>query len=215
MLHKLLILFCLTCATVAKAQEKQPPTNKNTQKLFDTEIDYKQPGAPMPPLTILVYRDTAKKTVTTESKAVTKTKGKKVKQKTVTTATPSNTAEHLLMTEKDFDNGANLLIMMFNPTCSHCEDMTAMLEKNIHLFKRSKIVLLATMPMKDYLADFVNMLHINEYPTMHVGCDSSGFINNVFLYRPLPQINIYSGERKLLRTFSGEVPMDSLKRYIQ
>jgi hypothetical protein len=214
MLNKLLILLCLTCCTSAVAQEKQSPTTKNTQKPFDAEIDYKQVGAPMPPLTILAYRDTgvAAKTVPpTDAKTAQKSKTKKGKL-------PKNTpdrSEKVLMTEKDFNNGANLFIMMFNPTCSHCEDMTVLFQKNMNLFKRSKIILMATMPMKDYLPDFVNMLHVNEYPAMQVGLDSSGFVNNVFLYQSLPQINIYSGERKLLRTYSGEVPIDSLKKYIQ
>jgi thiol-disulfide isomerase/thioredoxin len=120
-----------------------------------------------------------------------------------------------IMTFKDFDNGANLFVMMFNPTCSHCEDMTVMFEKNMALFKKTKIVLLATMMMKDYLPDFVNMLHVQDYPFIKAGLDSSGFINNVFLYQTLPQINIYNAERRLLKTYAGEVPMDTLKKYIE
>ena len=48
-----------------------------------------------------------------------------------------------------------------------------------------------------------------------MGLDSANFINSVFLYKTLPQINIYSPERKLLKIFNGDVAIDSLKRYIQ
>ncbi len=48
---------------------------------------------------------------------------------------------------------------------------------------------------------------------MYIGTDSSGFINNVFLYQSLPQINIYSPAHKLIKTYTGEVPIDSLKQY--
>jgi hypothetical protein len=54
-----------------------------------------------------------------------------------------------------------------------------------------------------------------EYPIMYVGTDSGDFLNNVFLYSQLPQINIYDKKRKLLKTFTGEVAIDSLKKYIQ
>jgi hypothetical protein len=61
----------------------------------------------------------------------------------------------------------------------------------------------------------VNMLHVQDYPFIKAGLDSSGFINNVFLYQTLPQINIYNAERRLLKTYAGEVPMDTLKKYIE
>ena len=69
--------------------------------------------------------------------------------------------------------------------------------------------------MKAYLPDFVNMLHVMEYPSMHVGIDSSDFINKVYQYTALPQINIYDKERKLIKIYNGEVSVDTLKKYIE
>ena len=74
---------------------------------------------------------------------------------------------------------------------------------------------MANPGMMQYLPDFVNMLHVLDYPIMHVGIDSSGFIGNAFGYHMLPQINIYDHSRKLLKTFNGETPIDSLKSYIE
>ncbi|MFI4962763.1 MAG: hypothetical protein ACHP6H_02785 [Legionellales bacterium] len=119
------------------------------------------------------------------------------------------------MINSDLDNGANLFVMMFNPTCSHCQEQTIMLEKNASLFKKSKVLLLANIIMKPYLSDFVVLTHVDSYPFMYLGLDSTDFINNLFLYQQLPQLNIYNNERKLIRTYTGEVAIDSLKRYIQ
>ena len=105
--------------------------------------------------------------------------------------------------------------MMFNPTCSHCEDETALLEKNIFMFKNTNLVLMANPGMKQYMPDFVNRLHITEYPSIHVGIDSADFINKVYLYQTLPQINIYDRDRKLIKTFNGGVSVDSLKKYAE
>ena len=115
----------------------------------------------------------------------------------------------------DFNNGANLFVMMFNPTCSHCQDETIQIEMNIGLFKKSKLLLLANMIMRPYLSDFVRIVNLNEYPSIYLGTDSLGFISNAYLYQALPQINIYDGQRKLIKTYAGEVAVDSLKKYIQ
>jgi len=119
------------------------------------------------------------------------------------------------MTDKDFDNGANLLVMMFNPTCGHCQDEAVQMGRNKDVFKRSKVLMLATSVMRPYIPDFVTITHADDFPFAQLGIDSTDFISNVFLYQSLPQINIYDGERKLIRAFAGEVSMDTLKKYIE
>jgi hypothetical protein len=113
------------------------------------------------------------------------------------------------------DNNANLLVMMFNPTCSHCEDQTQLMLKNAAIFKRTKWVLLANKGMKPYLHDFVKVFHLSDYPFVFIGTDSAGFNDNAYMYKALPQINIYDHQRKLIKVFNGEIPMDSLEMYIQ
>jgi hypothetical protein len=105
--------------------------------------------------------------------------------------------------------------MMFNPTCEHCEDMTFAIEKNIDLFKNSHILLVAAAGMGPYLEFFENGTRVRNFPKIKLGLDSSNFINRTFIYESLPQINIYSPDRKLLKTFSGITTIDSLKPYIQ
>ncbi len=119
-------------------------------------------------------------------------------------------------TNKDVSNKANLLVMMFNPLCGHCEDQAELLVKNMDVFKRSKLVMMVAPDMKAYLPNFCNSFHLNDHPrTIKVGVDSSGFIKNAFLYRALPQINIYNSDRKLIKTYCGGISIDSLMQYIQ
>lgn len=120
-----------------------------------------------------------------------------------------------LLTNKDVANDANLLVMLFNPTCTHCEDMTVMLQKNIGLFKKSKILMVAASAMQPYMANFEKSFNIEQYPTMMVGVDSAKIIDKTFTYEGLPQINIYDKDRKLVKILAGEKPIDSLKRYIE
>ena len=124
------------------------------------------------------------------------------------------TKEGKYITNESIKNDAHLIIMMFNPTCEHCEDQAMKFKENIFLFRKSNLVLVAASVMVPHLGFFINNTKIAEYPTIQVSVDSSNFINKTFLYQPLPQINIYDKDRKLIRVFSGETPMDSLKQFI-
>ena len=204
MLRQLLILLCLACATNTLAQQKAAPSTKTTEK----QIDYKEMGAPMPPLRVMLYKDTSTKKAnnTAETEHLSRRQKREQEQKK---------QEDKYITEDDLNNGANLFVMMFNPTCSHCQDETAIIKTNIDLFHKTQLVLIANPQMKQYLPDFVNLLHVLDYPTMHVGIDTTGFIDKVFLFQMLPQINIYNHDRKLIKTYNGEVAIDSLKKYIE
>ncbi|MBA3829228.1 MAG: hypothetical protein H0X33_09855 [Taibaiella sp.] len=117
---------------------------------------------------------------------------------------------------KDVRYNGNLFVMMFNPTCGHCEDETDLLEKNIFLFKKSKLVLACAPSMRTYLETFVATHHTDEFPkTITVGLDSSGLIDKTFRYEQMPQINIYDKNRKLIKVFTGSTAIKELKKYIQ
>lgn len=179
---------------------------KTKEKSAREDIDYKVAGAPMPPLAFMRYSD---------STEVQNGKKKHKKHRKHTEANEDSALRnYTLMTDKELRNGANLLVMMFNPTCSHCEEMTFTLEKNKNLFHQSKIVLLATPVMNIYVPDYAQRHHVDQLPFMYIGFDSSGFVDKTFLYQSLPQINIYGKDRTLIRTFTGDVPIDSLSRYI-
>jgi hypothetical protein len=178
---------------------------KTTENATLPNIDYKQAGAPMPPFMFMSYNDTTPAARKPEVMA---------KKYTPQQLAERTANDYTFMNEADFDNKGNLFVMMFNPTCSHCEDVTFMLEKNATLFKKTKVVLLANRMMNMYIPYFAERHQIAYHPFMYIGYDSSRFIDNAYLYQALPQINIYGPDRKLIKTYAGEVPMDTLKKYI-
>lgn len=122
-----------------------------------------------------------------------------------------NTTDEVLKTD------GNLILIMFNPTCEHCEDETKLLIKNIFLFKKSKILMVAAPVQTPNLGYFDKNVQFSQYPsTITVAIDSAQLIEKIFTYKTLPQINIYDGKSKrLMKTFEGFVPLDSLRAYIQ
>lgn len=115
------------------------------------------------------------------------------------------------------ESGGNLIVMMFNPTCGHCEDETLLMEQHIELFKKSKILLVAAPVQTPNLPYFESNVKFSQYtPKITVAVDSAKLIEKIFNYVELPQINIYDGKtHRLLKTFNGLQPLDSLKAYIQ
>lgn len=200
-----LVLTLLAASLVVSARAQQD--TKSTQNTASANIDYKREGSPMPLMYMREYHDTSAANAPELTK---KEKKKRAK------AAPEVSQDHYsTLSNKDLDNGRRLLIMLFNPTCSHCEEMTTLIENNIKIFKKTEIVLLAAKPMAPYLPDFAERYHIAKYPIMHIGYDSTNFVDNIFTYQRLPQLTIYDRDRKLLKIFTGEVPIDTLKKFVE
>ena len=222
MFPKLLILFLFTLCSKSFAQVGITPV-KSSANTPVQPIDYTHMGTPMPAMRLLRCIDTnhAKHIITNNSSQDTasakRLKSRKHKQlpEPVKPAVEAPAGIQQFVTNKDLDNGANLLVMLFNPTCSHCEDETRLLEKNMDLFKNTKLVLMASPTAWDYMPNFFRTYNIATYPSIILGIDSGDFVSKVYLYSALPQINIYDAQRKLIKTFAGEVSIDSLKQYIQ
>ena len=125
--------------------------------------------------------------------------------------------ENKNITDDLSQSGGNLILMMFNPTCEHCEEETRAFIENIFLFKKSKILLVAASVQTPNLSYFEATVKCSQYPsTITVAIDSAHLIDKIFTYKTLPQINIYEAKSmRLLKTFEGFTPMDSLKKYIQ
>jgi thiol-disulfide isomerase/thioredoxin len=108
-------------------------------------------------------------------------------------------------------NDANLIVMMFNPTCGHCEEM----ENNIALFRKTHIVLVASAGMFEYLDYFQKNVKAEQYPSLKIGVDSAQFIDKAFNYEGLPQVNVYDKQRRLIKSFNKITTIDSIRQYIQ
>ncbi len=119
-----------------------------------------------------------------------------------------------VITSADLCTGRNAFVVMFNPTCGHCETLGGALAKRAKEFSRNSVVFLATSAMSDYLPAYTKATGLDGQPQMPVGVDSAGFVEKAYLYSALPQINVYDESRRLIRSFAGETPVDSLRRYL-
>jgi len=124
------------------------------------------------------------------------------------------TAAGRAITPADAPKEDNFFVMMFNPTCDHCQEAARLLGKHDAEFKDGQLVLVATPNQLLNLELFENVTKVSQHPKFAVALDSSGFIDRTFAYRGLPQLSIYNRERQLIRYFVGDVSMDSVRLYL-
>lgn len=119
-----------------------------------------------------------------------------------------------IITNRTLSHKGSTMFIMFNPTCEHCQEEALYIIKDLDVFKNTRILFTAAANMQPYLSYFEAVTHYQKYPKIEVGLDSAKFIDKTFHYMSLPQINIYNKEHKLTKVFTGEVPVDSLKPYL-
>ena len=117
-----------------------------------------------------------------------------------------------LLTNAVLKPGAPVLFIIFSPQCEHCakalDSLTGMRER----FKKTQVILLTEALNKPYLKDFLEKHNYAAQPLFkYVGLDRSNLVYSLYTYGLLPQFNIYSAKHKLVKSFTGIFPMDSLK----
>lgn len=160
-------------------------------------VNYTYPGNPMPALRMAAADTPSAKYCKEHPDKVTRTHAR-------------------IYTEKDFEYKGPLFVMLFNPSCSHCEDQAELLMQRIGEFSKVRIVMLTDTMNSLYLPNFITAYKIDQHKdVVTIGTDIGDYIKNAFLYQSLPQISVYNAERKLVRNYSGGVAIDSLVQYLR
>ncbi len=108
------------------------------------------------------------------------------------------------------------MLMIFSPQCDHCERMLDTLKGMAGNFKKTQLLLVCEARNKGFLKDFVKKTELAKYPAFgNAGWDGGNLIYDLYTYQLLPQVNVYGANHKLVRTFTGVFPMDSLRQFIQ
>jgi hypothetical protein len=118
-------------------------------------------------------------------------------------------------TNKEMKADATTFLFLFNPTCSHCINMGKAMGTNETAFKDCNVWFISAPDTKEYLDHFYKETGADSFHYMVIGADTSGIIQKIYGYGMLPQLNIYSKkDHRLLKTFSGDTEIDSIKAYI-
>jgi len=102
-----------------------------------------------------------------------------------------------------------VMLMLFNPQCSHCQHETEEMIRNIDAFKKIQIIMSTTMDY-DSMVAFTKKYELNQYPNIVVGRDIHYFLPSFYKISNLPYLAFYSKNKELISTFEGALPIPQI-----
>jgi len=125
-----------------------------------------------------------------------------------------DTSQIRTISNQDLASEGHLFLVIFVPTCEHCTRMAKLICDHADLFQGSKVLFITKNGMKPYFADFKKETGLDQHPSFLLGIDKIYALDKLINYKELPQINVYDKHQKLVHTFNGDIPIDSLKQYL-
>jgi len=109
-------------------------------------------------------------------------------------------------TKADLPKKMPIMLMVFSPTCEHCQHETAELINNIDKFKNIFIVMTTSMPFDSMLA-YREKYHLERYENIIVAQDTDYFLFTFYQVHNLPFLAFYDKKKELISVFEGGLPM--------
>jgi len=112
-------------------------------------------------------------------------------------------------TKANISKKDGILLMLFNPECSHCRAETDSILKYIHQFKNTRIIMATTMPFEQMIT-FIKEFKLNKYPSITVGRDEHFFLPVYFEISYLPFLAFYDKKKNLISVFEGNMKVNDI-----
>ncbi len=116
-------------------------------------------------------------------------------------------------TKADLPKKKPVMLMIFNPTCEHCQHETEALTKDIDKFKDVTIVMATTYPYDSMMA-FRDRNHLADFENIIVGQDVNYFLVSYYLMHSMPFLAFYDKNFNLISVFEGTMPMDKAEEEV-
>lgn len=112
-------------------------------------------------------------------------------------------------TKADIPKKSAVMIMVFNPECSHCQHETEEIIKHIDEFKDVQIVMVTMMSMAD-LRTFKEKYKLDQYPNIVATKDPNFFLATFYMLHNLPFLAFYNKKKELISVFEGNLPIEKV-----
>jgi thiol-disulfide isomerase/thioredoxin len=111
---------------------------------------------------------------------------------------------------KDIPANKNVVLMLFNPTCEHCMEQTKLFLERKKEFENTFFLLITGDQMMEYAGDFKKGSGFIEQANWKMGFDVNKATDELFAYKALPQIMLYSVDKKLLTVFYKDTKLNDI-----
>lgn len=109
--------------------------------------------------------------------------------------------------------GKPAVIMYISPTCPYCRMEMRRFTKKIDQFKDWQIIVVASNQFKQ-VKHFREEFKVDRYPNVILGFDPKYAVSNYFKTVAVPLLAIYDTEKKLVKAYSGAVPLWQIEESI-
>jgi thioredoxin-related protein len=119
-----------------------------------------------------------------------------------------------IFTKENLKKNRPVLVMLFNPECSHCQHETEQILSRIDDFKKIQIVMATMMPL-EMLRTFNTKYGLEKFHNITTGRDIDNVLPTFYDISNLPTLAFYDKKGKLIDMLDGAVPVDELLEKFQ
>lgn len=106
-----------------------------------------------------------------------------------------------------------VLLIIFQPDCDHCQHEAQEIEENIAAFRDHTLYFVSSSPMEE-VKRFATEYKLAGIPNVKFGWTTTESIINNFGPIQTPSVYIYSSQGKLIKHFNGQVAIGEILRYL-
>lgn len=111
----------------------------------------------------------------------------------------------------DIPTGKPVIVIGFDPYCTHCQQETRDIVKNIRQFKDMRIYWATPYQFKDMMK-FSSVYKLADHPNLTIGRDSANFFLPYFKAKGVPYTAVFDSKKRLKLVFPGQVTADQLAK---
>jgi thiol-disulfide isomerase/thioredoxin len=120
-----------------------------------------------------------------------------------------NVADSTVFSRNELKKKKPVIIILFNPDCSHCIHFTKELLASYDLFKETQFVMISSLD-HHLIKKFYEENKISNYPNIHMGRDGNFFLGTFYKPKNYPAIYIYDKKRNFVKSFDGDATIPKI-----
>jgi thiol-disulfide isomerase/thioredoxin len=101
------------------------------------------------------------------------------------------------------------ILILFNTDCDHCQREAKSIYENLESFKEYTLLFIAS-DQSDTIEKFAKEYQLDNQPNIRFGKADGADVYMNFGSIPTPAIYVYSKERRFVKSFMGETPVEQI-----
>ncbi|HYC85664.1 MAG TPA: redoxin domain-containing protein [Chryseosolibacter sp.] len=116
-----------------------------------------------------------------------------------------------MVNARDIDE--QMLLILFQPDCDHCQDEARQIKKRLEAFKDYQLYFISSQPI-EMIEKFSRDYQLTNLPNVHFGHTEVQNVWNNFGSISAPSMYLYSKEGRLVESFEGLVDVEVIIKYL-